>query len=326
MAKRPVPLILALAALGVPACRAANAPAPPARTVTVFNAGSLGAPLAAVARAFEAAHPGVTVHQETTGSLEAARKLTELGKIPDVLGVADVHVLTTLIEPAHAEWHATFATNAMVLLRSAGAAPLDSSNWVAGLLRPGIRTARADPELDPNGYRTLMAVQLASRAAGDPGLESKLLAAMPPAFMRAKEAELTALVQAGEVDYAWSYRSIALKTGLPYVPLGARADLSDPVLESWYEQASVRVPGGTMEGQDSVTLRGSTIAYGITVPKAAANPEGGEAFVAFLLSEAGRRILAAEGLTPLQPARFGGPGPVPATISAAAVAPAGASR
>ncbi|MGH7585157.1 MAG: substrate-binding domain-containing protein, partial [Gemmatimonadales bacterium] len=196
MAPRLAPFILLLTTLVLPACRAADDPASGARTVTIFNAGSLGSPLAAVARAFEAAHPGVTVHQETTGSLEAARKLTELGKIPDVLGVADVHVLTTLIEPAHADWHAVFATNAMVLLRSEGAAPLDSTTWVAGLLRPGTRTARADPELDPNGYRTLMAVQLASRAAGDPGLESKLLASMPPAFMRPKEAELTALVQA----------------------------------------------------------------------------------------------------------------------------------
>ncbi|MGH7586212.1 MAG: extracellular solute-binding protein, partial [Gemmatimonadales bacterium] len=128
-------------------------------------------------------------------------------------------------------------------------------------------------------------------------------------------------VQAGEVDYAWSYLSIALKTGLPYVPLGARADLSDPVLESWYAQASVRVPGGRMEGQDSVILRGSTIAYGVTVPRAAGNREGGEAFVAFLLSEAGRRILAAEGLTPLHPARFGGPGAAPPALSPAPVAP-----
>jgi ABC-type molybdate transport system substrate-binding protein len=118
------------------------------------------------------------------------------------------------------------------------------------------------------------------------------------------------------VDYAWSYRSIALKTGLPYVALGARADLSDPALESWYAQASVRVPGGAGEGQDSVTLRGSTIAYGVTVPRAAANREGGEAFVAFLLSEGGRRILAAEGLTPLQPPPFGGPGRVPTAIRA----------
>ena len=322
---RPILFSIA-AAVGALACRPSGAPAPPARTVTIFNAGSLGAPFAAVGRAFEARNPGVAVQQETTGSLEAARKLTELGKIPDVLGVADVHVLTTLIEPDFADWHAVFATNAMVLLRGAGAAPLDSTNWVAGLLRPGIRTARADPALDPNGYRTLMAVQLAARTAGEPSLESRLLAAMPPAFMRPKEAELSALVQAGEVDYAWSYRSIGVKTGLPWIQLGARTDLSDPGLESWYAQAVVRVPGGSAGGQDSVTLRGSAIAYGVTVPTGAANREGGEAFVAFLLSEEGRRILAAEGLTPLDPVRFGGPGAVPAAIAPAPVAPGGASR
>ena len=109
---RYAPLLLLVAAPVLPACRPGDAPAPPAGTVTLFNAGSLAAPFAAVARAFEAANPGVTVQQETSGSLEAARKLTELGKIPDVLGVADVHVLTTLIEPAHAEWHAGRAARA----------------------------------------------------------------------------------------------------------------------------------------------------------------------------------------------------------------------
>src|SRR5690606_13172147 len=89
----------------------------PVRTVTIYNAGSLAVPLAAAARAFEQRHPGVRVLQESSGSLEAARKLTELGKVPDVLAVADEAVLEALIEPGHAGWHAVFATNAMVLLR-----------------------------------------------------------------------------------------------------------------------------------------------------------------------------------------------------------------
>ncbi len=292
----------------------------PPRSITVYNAGSLAVPIAAAARAFERAHPGVRVLQESSGSLEAARKLTELGKVPDVLAVADEAVLAELIEPAHAAWHAVFATNAMVLLQRPDAPALDSATWARGLLAPGVRTARAEPALDPNGYRTLMVLQLAELEAGEPGLAARLLAAMPPRYLRPKEAELTALVEAGEVDYAWSYRSIAVERGLPHAALGAAVDLSDPARAESYARAVVRLPGAELGGGDSIMIRGAPIAYAATVPRAAPNPADATAFVAFLLSPAGRVALESRGLTPVSTPRFGGPEPPPPAVQAA-VAP-----
>lgn len=307
----PVALALLLAGCG----------GEPARTVTIYNAGSLAVPLAAAARAFERRHPGVRVLQESSGSLEAARKLTELGKVPDVLAVADEAVLEALIEPAHAGWHAVFATNAMVLLRRPGAPALDSADWVAGLLAPGRRVARAEPALDPNGYRTLMVLQLAELEAGEKGLAARLLAAMPPRYVRPKEAELTALVESGEVDYAWSYRSIAVERGLPYVALGAAVDLSDPGRAAAYARAAVRLPGATAGGADSIEVRGAPIAYAVTIPRAAPNPADAAAFVRFLLSPEGRAAIAGKGLAPAAAPRFGGPEAPPAVVRGA-VAPA----
>ena len=54
----------------------------------VFNAGSLAGPFHAVLDSFSGVS-GVGVAQENSGSVEAARKLTELHEIPDVLGVSD---------------------------------------------------------------------------------------------------------------------------------------------------------------------------------------------------------------------------------------------
>jgi molybdate/tungstate transport system substrate-binding protein len=296
----------------------------PARTVTVFNAGSLASPIGAAARAFERTRPGVRVLQESSGSLEAARKLTELGKVPDVLAVADEAVLEALIEPAHAGWHAVFATNAMVLLRRPGAPALDSTNWVPGLLQPGMRIGRADPVLDPNGYRALMVLQLAELEAGEPGLAARLLAVMPDRYMRPKEAELTALVEAGELDYAWSYRSIAVERELPHVALGAPVDLGDPARAAGYARASVRLPGARIGG-DSVEIRGAPIAYAVTVPRAAPNAAGAIEFVRFLLSPEGREALASKGLLAPPTPRFGGPEPPPPALRGA-VAPTASSR
>ena len=107
---------------GVLLCLAAGAAAPakaqtsPTGPLVVFNAGSLARPFNDLLRAFKAKHSGVVPAQENSGSLEAARKLTELGKIPDVIGVADYGVIPKLLIPQHATWFATFARNSMVLI------------------------------------------------------------------------------------------------------------------------------------------------------------------------------------------------------------------
>jgi len=289
----------------------------PAGPLVIFNAGSLAAPMRELARAFEVLHPGVRHAQESSGSLEAARKLTELGKIPDVLAVADYQVIPALLVPAHATWYISFARNAMVLIhtpRSVGAAEINATNWWQILLRPGVRTGRSDPTLDPNGYRSLMAIQLAEAHARVPGLAARLLAAMPQRWVRPKEADLVALVQAGELDYAWSYRSIAETTRLPFVSLPPEVDLSDPARAPWYAQASVRLPGRSLASADSISLRGEPIVYGLTIPTGAAHRRTAEAFVRFVLSPAGAAILRRLGFIVLDPPLAAGPARPPAGV------------
>ena len=80
-------------------CGAASGAA--SQTVTgplvVFNAGSLGAPFRELLLEFRRSHPGIQPRQESSGSLEAARKLTELDRIPDVLAVADSLVIPSIL-------------------------------------------------------------------------------------------------------------------------------------------------------------------------------------------------------------------------------------
>jgi molybdate/tungstate transport system substrate-binding protein len=259
--------------------------------LTVFNAGSLAYPVRELLSAFGRAHPGVVPRQESSGSLEAARKLTELGKIPDVLAVADYNVITKLLMPRYATWHVTFASNAMVLVysdRSAGAAEITGENWWRILLRPGVRWGSSDPALDPNGYRALMVMQLAERHYGE------------PRFVRPNEAQLLGLVQAGELDYAWSYRSLALTAGLRWVDLPPQIDLSDASRAPAYAEAAVRLPGGQHESADSVEFRGEPIIYALTIPLGAPHPETARAFARFVLSPAGREILAKAGFRVLE--------------------------
>ena len=282
--------------------------------LVVFNAGSLAKPFNELLRAFKAKHPGVVPAQENSGSLEAARKLTELGKIPDVIGVADYGVISKILVPEHAGWFATFARNSMVLIytdESVGAAEINAQNWWRVLQRPEVRAGRSDPVLDPNGYRTLMSFQLAEKFYRQPGLAARLERALPPKYIRAKEADLTALVQAGELDYSWSYLSIAKTAGVRHVTLPPEVDLSEPRLADWYRQARVRLPGPRRGGADSVEFQGEPIVYALTIPRHAPHPGTALAFARFVLAPEGQAILKENGFLVLAKTVFGGPEPPP---------------
>jgi molybdate/tungstate transport system substrate-binding protein len=263
-------------------------------TIVVYSAGSLGRPLRAALDSFTIVS-GVHGQLETAGSLETARKLTELGKTPDVVALADEDVFPNFLMPRFVHWYARFGTNELVLAynpRSRFAATLDSTRWWVALLRDGVATGRADANLDPSGYRTLMVFQLAEHHYGVPGLAARLAAAAPPRFMRPNEADLVGLLQAGELDFAWQYRSLASSAGLPYLTLPPEINLGSPDDSAFYATAAVRVLGAALG--DTIVARGRPIVYGISIPLAAPNAAAARRFVAWLLSSDGARVLRRE--------------------------------
>jgi molybdate/tungstate transport system substrate-binding protein len=275
--------------------------------LVVFAAGSLARPLRAALDTF-AAQTGTGTDLETAGSLETARKLTELGKIPDVIALADEEVFPQLLMPQFTTWYARFARNRMVIAytdRSRYADSLSEATWRNVLTRRDVQVGRADPNLDPAGYRTLLVFQLAERHYNDPNLEQRLLANAPRRNMRAKSAELVALLQAGEQDYAWEYESVAQAAGLRYLTLPLEIDLSAPN-SALYSSASIRVLGSAPG--DTITMIGRPIRYAVSIPTATRNHETAQRFVAWLLSPAGRSVLRAERLDALEEAQFTGSG------------------
>ncbi len=210
---------------------------------------------------------GTTFALETAGSLEIARRLLDLGKEADVVALADEEVFPRLLMPSVVQWYARFARNRMVLAYAPGAKGADAASagdWRHVLLRPGIAIGRSDPDLDPAGYRTLLLFQLAERHYGEPGLAQRLERASPPTQVRPKSAELVALLQAHELDYAWMYESSARGARLPFVELPHEVDLGEEGLAATYESASVRVAGASLG--DSLEMRGTPIRYGISIP------------------------------------------------------------
>ena len=247
-----------------------------------------------------AARTGARYELESAGSLETARKLTELGKIPDIIALADEDVFPKLLVPEHATWYVRFAENRIILAytdRSRYSAEIDSTNWRSVLLRPGLEIGRSNPDLDPAGYRTQMVFQLAERLYGDTGLAARLEQASPPRNMRPKEIELVALLESGDLDYAWFYESMARASGVRHLQLPAAIDLGSAEHRETYANAAVRVIGTS--AADTVTMLGAPIRYAFSIPLKAPHAALAERFAEFLLSDAGRNALRAEFLSAL---------------------------
>jgi molybdate/tungstate transport system substrate-binding protein len=154
-----------------------------------------------------------------------------------------------------------------------------------------------------------MVFQLAEAYYGQEGLASRLRSALLPRYVRPNEAQLTGLLQAGELDYAWSYRSLAGTGGLRWVDLPPEVDLSDPARAEWYARARVRLPPAAAGLADSLEFRGEPILYALTIPTEAKHAATARTFVRFVLSAEGRGILSRAGFRLIARPSLTGSGP-----------------
>jgi len=284
-------------------------------TLLVMNAASVTRPITVLLDSF-ARRTGVHYELEPGSSLEIARRVTELGRRPDVMVLADPDVFPKLLMPAHVSWYAVFGRNRMVLAytdRSHHANEINGTNWREVITQSDVQVGRSDPNVDPSGYRTLLVFQLAERFYHEPGLAVRLLAAAPDRNVRPRESDQIALLQAGELDYIWNYESAAHSAGLKTVPLPPEIDLGTPGDSATYATASTPVVGKKLG--DTIQVRGAPILFGVTVPVDAMHSAVGSRFVAFLLSSDGRRILRSQQMDALYAPYAVGTG-IPAQIDA----------
>ena len=298
-------LVVALAGCAQPTAAPMNLPQDEelTGTLTIFHAGSLSVPIQALAEGFRTRHPGVTFETEAAGSRTTARKVSELDREADLVMSADYTVIDTLLIPDFADWNVRFARNTMVIAyteESRYADEINADNWHEVLTRDGVIYGHSEPDADPCGYRTLMVWQLAESYYEVDGLAEQLDAACPPENVRPKSVELIALLESGDMDYAFEYRSVAVQHRLEFVELPDEINLSRVKYADVYSQAQVELTGS--EPGETVTKAGKPIVYGVTVPHVTPNPELAYAFVAFLLGPDGQAIMEAQGQPPIVPA------------------------
>jgi molybdate/tungstate transport system substrate-binding protein len=272
-------------------------------TLQIYNAGSLTVPLEQVNTEFNKLHPDVEILAEAAGSATTIRKVTELNKECGVIASADYALIPELMFPDYADWYLIFATNQMCLTyteQSQYADEINRDNWYEILQRDGVTYGRSDPDQDPCGYRTLMVWQLAEKHYSASGLYDSLYQAAGD-MMRPKSVDLIALLETGDLDYAFEYTSVAAQHGLKYVKLAPEINLADANFKDFYAQAQVEIAG--TEPGTTITVQGAPVVYGVTIPKDFPRQELAIAWVDFLLSSEGMDIMEVNGQPPVIPAQ-----------------------
>lgn len=280
--------------------------------IIIFHAGSLSIPFADLEKAFEAKYSGTDVIREAAGSRTTARKVTDLGRRADIVASADYTVIKNLMIPEFADWYINFATNEMAIMytpHSRYAGEINADNWYKILLRPGVEYGHSDPNADPCGYRSQLVWKLAEKYYQEPGLYSKLVEGCPDRNVRPKETDLIALLEAGELDYIFIYRSVARQHGLPFVELPEKINLKTDKYSDFYATVSFEVTG--KKPGEMITQTGKPMVYGITIPNVAQNKEGAVEFVKFLIGPEGQRIMRKNGQPPIVPVEANDPERVP---------------
>ncbi len=284
------------------------------RKLVIFCAGSLYIPLKRLAEVYEKLHPDVEVVIEPSGSVKAVRKVADLHRRCDVLALADYRLIPSYMIPRYAKWYIAFASNRVVLAytpKSKYANEITPENWYEILARPGVRYGFSNPNDDPCGYRTVTVISLASLLYNKPILDKLVISKTNihaekrgdelhiyvPAnlevkrdsglVVRSKSVDLIALLEAGVLDYAFEYLSVAVQHNLSYVMLPAELNLGDLGHADTYSKVVVHILYGTEKERE---IRGAPIVYGVTIPVTAENTKDAIEFVKLLLSDTGRRI------------------------------------
>jgi molybdate/tungstate transport system substrate-binding protein len=307
-----------------------SAPAADRTPLVVFGAGSLIVPFDALETAFEAQHPQIDLRPEYHGSIQVIRHATELHEPIDVVVTADASLIPMLMtgttDPTtgrpYADWYIRFASNRLAVAHQPGskyAAELTADNWPELLARPDVKVGIADPRFDAAGYRAFMAVVMAQERDQQYTYFNDLFknqftqpvtlflddematvtvpevletAAGAHIVLRGASIQLIALLESGDLDYAFEYESVIRQHGLPMLSLPDEENLGSADHEADYARVQVVLNFQRFASVQPV-FRGERIAYGITIPTNAPHPAEASQFIAFLVGPEGRAVMEA---------------------------------
>jgi molybdate/tungstate transport system substrate-binding protein len=195
--------------------------------------------------------------------------------------------------------------------KSRYASEITEDNWYEVLSRPDVKVGLSNPMLDAAGYRALMVAKLAENEYHSSNLFATLLGEHfdPPLLVTTADQVATivlpeivkpsddhivvrdgsifliSLLEAGGVDYAFEYRSVAEGKNLRLIRLPPSINLGSPEYADNYRNVNV-ILGFQRFSSIGTERKGVPIVYAVTIPNNAGHPEIAKEFVAYIAVEA----------------------------------------
>lgn len=271
--------------------------------LNVTYAGSMGVVMdKGLGPAFAQRHD-VDFHGQGKGAYAMARLIASKQVPADVFvsinpGPMDILKQAGLIETA-----TPIASTSMVIAYNpqgkfgaafnASARPDATTPWYKILEDSSLKFGRTDPVDDPQGQNIIFTLELAEKYYHEPDLEAKALGPVENPAQVFLEGNMLARLEAGQIDASSGYKAAVLSAGLPFIALPDQINLSNPdMTEEWYSKAAFEVKNhqGVTE-----TKRVQPLVYYTAVLKTASDPKEAQAFVDYLKSADGQKLLSTYG-------------------------------
>ncbi|MGH9919937.1 MAG: substrate-binding domain-containing protein [Nitrososphaerales archaeon] len=270
---------------------------------------------------------GVPVAPLKSGGSTADASAIEAGAPDDVfvsssLGATSSQYLGNLT----ANWAIGFATDQLVLAYSNSTTQTAATTNIIGLANMAIKSnATSDwnsfytalvggtvkvgisaPAQDPAGLRAWLVLEAAGYlyAGGNQQAYVSALLGNQDNVTAASAADLVAPLQAGNIQFLFTYKSDAISNELNYISLDSHVNLGTPSLGSFYSQFSYTDSAGV--------TKGAPIVICITIPLSVVNSGEAIQFVQYVVQNA--KSLSTFGLVPLTPTLLYENSPPPAAI------------
>jgi molybdate/tungstate transport system substrate-binding protein len=303
-------------------------------TAAVACAGSLDKLYSTViGPAFKAATGDTAAGPPCAGSLALSQEILSKEISPGAFMAVGAKAIKELF-PARAKFALAVATDPLVVGYSSKSRYFSQLNAIRLGKKPlsslfslfatsGFRLGRTDPSQDPQGEFFILMTDLAQtqlhlpagQAASDLGISASHPYGNPSQLL--SEDALPTDIATGTVDAGSEYLPEALQYGLDYIKLPASLNFSDPADLSTYATVRINVYGVGVQTGELINLDLALVNPPAgTAPFSTADENADQEFLAYLLSSAGRAVLAKAGYTLVPPVLSLAPG---VTTAAAAL-------
>lgn len=235
------------------------------KTLKILHAGCVTSEVERARYKFSEEFPYKPVNSISDGSINCMRRILN-GESFDIIITADSILFDLMLHPNHINGYIIFAGNNMSLISRDKKSVLNSNNWIDLLKDQNNSFGYYNPDVDPGGYRSVMACKLADN----------YIDGLTEIMLNHKNKQIQMNKEDKKSDLFLGYHSNAIKSNNPFVDLPDIMSLGNSNFESIYNKVSYNF--------GEKTIKGTTIKHALSILKNSKDKDFAIEFINIFLS------------------------------------------